>query len=123
MIRKISRKTQLTALKRLLKNKTEATTKKDKADTLAWIFSANPSLNNSNPQFFTFKTNAEKQKLNFKSNNSEKYNQPFTPAELKEAIQRSHNTTVSPDEIHYNFLKHLPKNHWTTFWQYLMISG
>ena len=30
-------------------------------------------------------------------------------AELKEAIQKSHNTTVGPDEIHYEFLKQLPR--------------
>ena len=30
-------------------------------------------------------------------------------AELKEAIQKSHNITVGPDEIHYEFLKQLPR--------------
>ena len=105
--RKISRKSQPTALKHLTKNKMEATTKKDIADTLAEAFSANSSLNNSNSQFLTFKNNTEKQKLNFKSNNSEKYNQPFTPAELHET---SHNIAVGPDEIHYEFLKNLPQN-------------
>ena len=53
----------------------------DIVDILAEIFSPNSSINNSDPHFLTFKNNAEKQKLN-KSNNSEKYNQPFTPAEL-----------------------------------------
>ena len=84
----------------------EATTKKDITDKLAEIFSANFS----SPHFLTFKNNMEKQKLNFKSNNSEKYNQPFTPIELQKAIKTSHNTAVSPDEIHYEFLKHLLKN-------------
>ena len=112
------------------KNKIEATTKKDIADTLAETFSANSSINNSNSQFLTFKkhretnssinnsnsqfltfkNNTEKQKLNFKSNSSEKYNQPFTPAALQEAIKTSHNTAVAPDEIHYEFLKNLPQN-------------
>ena len=78
-------------------------------DILAGTFSAKSSLNNSNLQFFTFKTNTEKQKLNFKSNNYEEYNQPFTPAELKEAIQTSHNTVVGLDEIHYDFLEHQSK--------------
>ena len=110
MMRKISGKTQPTALKHLTENKTEATSKKDIADTLAETFSVNSSFNNSNPHFLNFKSHAEKQKLNFKSKNSEKYIQPFIPAELKETIKTSHNTTVSPDEIHYDFLKHLPKN-------------
>ena len=94
MMRKISRKSQPTALKHLTKNKTEATSQKDIADTLAEIFSANSS--NSNSHFLTFKNNAEKQKLSFTSNNSEKYNQPFTPAELQEAIEASHNTSNRP---------------------------
>ena len=93
-----------------MKNKTEATTKKNIADILAETFSANSSINNSNQHFLTFKNNAEKQKLNFKSNNSEKYSQPFTQVELQEAMKTSHNTAVGPDEIHYEFLKHLPKN-------------
>ena len=116
MTRKISGKTQPIVLRHLTKNKTEATTKKDIEDTLAETFSANSSLNISNPHFLTFKSNTEKQKLNFKFKNSEIYNQPFTPAELQEAIETSHNTAVSPDEIHYDFLKHLRKIHWTTFW-------
>ena len=91
-MRKISGKTLPSALKNLTKNKTETTTKKDIADTLAETFSANSSINNSNPHFLTFKNNAEKQKLNFKSYNSEKYNQPFTQAELQEAIEASLNT-------------------------------
>ena len=109
-MRKISRKSQPTALKHLTKNKMEATSKKEIADTLAETFSANSSINNSNPHFLTFKNNVEKQKLNFKFNNSEKTDQPFTPAELQEAIETSQNTAVSPNEIHHEFLKHPPQN-------------
>ena len=72
MMRKISRKSQPTTLKHLTKNKMEATTKEDIADTLTGTFSANSSIYNSNPHFLIFKNNAEK--LDFKSHNSEKYN-------------------------------------------------
>ena len=106
-IRKISGRPQPTTLKHLTKkNKTEATTRKD-IEVLAVTFSENSSLKNSNPQFISYKSKSKKQRLNFKTNNLEKYNLPFTPAELKEAIQTSHNTAVGPDEIHYEFLKHL----------------
>ena len=37
-------------------------------------------------------------RFKFKSNNSENYNKLFTPTELKETIQRSHNTTIGFDE-------------------------
>ena len=40
------------------KNKTEVTSKKDIADTLAETISANSSIKNSNPHFLTFKNNA-----------------------------------------------------------------
>ena len=54
---------QLTALKHLTKNKTEATTKKDISNTLTETFSANSSLNNSNPHFLTFKSRETKTQL------------------------------------------------------------
>ena len=110
MIRKISGKPQPTTLKHLTKTQTEATARKDIAEVLAETFSENSSLKNSNPQFISYKSKSEKQRLNFKTNNSEKYNLPFTLAELKEVIQTSHNTAVGPNEIHYEFLKHLLKN-------------
>ena len=53
------------------------------------------------------KDKKEKQKLNFKSDKTESYNQHFSLSELKEAIQKSHNTAVGPDEIHYEFLRQL----------------
>ena len=101
MIRKISGKTQAKPLKNLIKNKSEVTNIKDIADALAETFSANSSSNN--------KQKTENPKLSFKSNNAENYNGCFTLAELKEAIQKSHNTTLGPDEIHYEFLKQLPR--------------
>ena len=101
MIRKISGKIQTTPLKNLTKNKSEVTNIKDIADALAGTFSANSSSNN--------KHKTENPKLSFKSNNAENHNGCFTLAELKEAIQKSHNTTVGPDEIHHEFLKQLPR--------------
>ena len=102
-MRKILGKSQPTALKHITKHKTEVSSKKDIADKLARTFSANSSINNSNPNFLTFKNNAEEHKLNFKSNNSEKYNQPFTTSKLQEAIETSHNISTDPDEINLNF--------------------
>ena len=102
MIRKISGKIQTTPLKNLIKNKSEVTNIKDIADALAETISANSSSNN--------KQKTENPKLSFKSNNAENYNGCFTLAELKEAIQKSHNTSVGPDEIHNEFLKQLPRS-------------
>ena len=108
MIKKISGKTQSTPLKHLIKDNIEITNIKDIADTLAETFSTNSSSKNANKQFLNHKTKTEKQKLNFKSENTESFNRLFSLPELTEAIQRSHNTTVGPDEIHSEFLKQLP---------------
>ena len=91
-------KIQTKPLKNLIKNKSEVTNIKDIADALAETYSANSSSNN--------KHKTENPKLSFKSYKAENYNRCFTLAELKEAIQKSHNTT---DEIHYEFLKQLPQ--------------
>ena len=48
-----------------------------------------------------------KLKLNFKSSNNEKYNNPFNLDELKCVISKSHDTASGPDEVHYQMLKHL----------------
>ena len=47
-------------------------------------------------------------KIKFKSNNLETYNNPFSLDELQDAISKSHDSVVGPDDIHYQMLKHLP---------------
>ena len=108
MIRKISGKNKSSPINHLSKNHVKATNKKDIADLLAKTFSTNSSSDNYNEQFQNIKKKAEKTKLNFKSNNLEDYNQPFSLSELTDSIMKSHDTAVGPDEIHYEFLKHLP---------------
>ena len=47
--------------------------------------------------------------MKFTSNNSESYNQPFSLSELMESLNKAHDTSTGPDDIHYQFLKHLPE--------------
>ena len=108
MIRKISGKNSSGPIKHLSKNHVKATNKKDIADLLAKTFSNNSSSTHYSKQFQHIKKNAEKTKLNFKSNNLEDYNRPFSLSELTDCVMKSHNTAVGPDEIHYEFLKKLP---------------
>ena len=85
MICKISGKNQSTPLNYLIKNNTQVTNRKDIANTLAKTFSANSSSKNFNTEFHKYKKK-EKQKFNFKSDNTE--NNGFCLlSELKEAIQ------------------------------------
>ena len=85
MVRKISGKSKSASYKHLNTNfnniETRASSKKDIADTLG---------------------------STFKSSNTEEYNNPFNLVELKEAINKSHDTATGPDEVHYQMLKHLP---------------
>ena len=41
-------------------------------------------------------------------NNNEQYNKDFTIKELRKALRKCHDTAVGCDDIHYQFLKHLP---------------
>ena len=50
----------------------------------------------------------ERQILNFLSKNLEKYNSLFSMTELVNALEKSHDTTQGPDQIHYQILKNLP---------------
>ena len=86
----------------------KATSKTDIADTLGETFCHNSSSFKYSESFRKIKTEQEKVKLNFKSQNNEIYNKDFNLDELVEAIQLSHDSATGPDEIHYQMLKHLP---------------
>ena len=61
-----------------------------------------------------YKSGKRKKKLNFQSQNNEKYNLPFKLSDLKNSLDKSHDTTAGPDDIHYQILKHLPSDVWET---------
>ena len=84
------------------------TSKADIADVLDDTFPEKSSSSNYSTSFQKFKDTKEKTKLNFKSNNNEQYNRDFTIKELKKALKKCHDTAVGCDDIHYQFLKHLP---------------
>ena len=67
----------------------KATSKTDIADTLGETFCHNLSSFNYSESFRKIKTEQEKVKLNFKSQNNEIYNKNFNLDELVEAIQLS----------------------------------
>ena len=135
MIRKISGKNKSPSYTHLnmVGTDSKATSKTDIADTLGETFCHNSSSFNYSESFRKIKTEQEKVKLNFKSQNNEICNKDFNLDELVEAIQLSHDSATGPDEIHYKMLKHLPEtilnilNYiWTTGefpddWQYVTI--
>ena len=112
MIRKISGKNKSPSYTHLnmVGTDSKATSITDIADTLGETFCHNSSSFNYSESFRKIKTEQEKDKLNFKSQNNEIYNKDFNLDELVEAIQLSHDSATGPDEIHYQMLKHLPEN-------------
>ncbi|GFN87445.1 RNA-directed DNA polymerase from mobile element jockey [Plakobranchus ocellatus] len=83
---------------------------KDHADHPAETFSKNSSSNNYSKNFQLTKQRAEKQNLNFSSENSEPYNNPFLMAEIKNSIVKSNESAAGPDGVCYQFLRHLPES-------------
>ena len=109
MVRKITGKNKSSTIKHLKKSNLDtATEPKDIANCLADTFAKNSSSDNYSQTFRKFKDQKEKSKLNFKSNNDEHYNQPFTLSELQDSLSKSNDTATGPDNIHYQLLKHLP---------------
>ena len=110
VISKISGKKSPTAVHHLSVNGTEVSSVPDIANTLGQTFSNNSSSAHYTDTFNTRRRQAEKQQLKFKSNNIESYNALFSLQELSMAIEKSSDSAVGPDDIHYQMLKHLPQS-------------
>ena len=108
MIRKISDKNSSSNVGHLNVGDDVVTSKADIADILADTFAEKSSSSNYSTTFQKFQNSKEKLKLNFMSNNNEYYNSDFTLKKLKKALKKCHDTAVGCDDIHYQFLKHLP---------------
>ena len=83
---------------------------KDISNALGGNFQKNSSSSNYSQQFQDTKVEKERENLNFQSQNNEKYYLPFKLSELKNSLDKSHDTTAGPDDIHCQILKHLPSD-------------
>ena len=81
----------------------------DIQDIMSLLIPSQITLHNYSAKFQFFRRQAETQHLRFKSNNNDSYNNPFSIEEITDAISKAHDTAVGPDDIHYQMLKHLPK--------------
>ena len=110
MIRKITGKVSSTSSTYLTRSDgVEVRSQKDIANTSAKTITSNSSSSHYSKTFQKFQEKEEKKKLNFKSNNNESYNAPFSLCELQTAIRNTKDTAMGPDDIHYQLLKHLPE--------------
>ena len=109
MVRKISGKTTTTTSTYLVKpDGEEVRQTKEIANTIADNITKNSSSSNYSEPFQKHQKKEEKKKLDFRSNNNEDYNAPFTLDELQNSLKNSKDTAMGPDDIHYQLLKHLP---------------
>jgi len=109
-IRKIKGKESNNTIRHLSVNDANVTSHRDIANTLADNFSYNSSTAFCTDAFLSVKNKAEKKPIKFDSGNAEVYNKIFSVEELRDALRRSHDTAVGPDDIHYQLLKHLPES-------------
>ncbi|GFO44988.1 ribonuclease hi [Plakobranchus ocellatus] len=86
---------------------------KRKAEDLPTLMSVSPFAGWSkhySKNFQQTKQRAEKQNLNFASENNEPYNNPFIMAELKSSVNKSNESAAGPDGVYYQFLRHHPES-------------
>ena len=109
MIRKITGKNSNSPTKHHIHKNGKITDEKDIANHLAETFLKNSSSKNQSKNFQIIEAKTEKVKIKFQNKNTESYNQPYSITELKESLNKAHNTAVGPDKIHYQFQKELPE--------------
>ena len=90
------------------KNGKKITQPRDIANTIGEAISFNSSSAHSSSKLQRIKNRQERHPLIFQSDNTERYNQPFSMDELRTALGKAHDTAPGPDQIHYQILKHLP---------------
>ena len=89
-------------------NGTLITDRMEIANTLGAAIEKSSSSENYSKEFQSFKTQKEKQKINFKTNRNLRYNKKFTIRDLKRSFKKSNNSSPGSDQIHYEILCHLP---------------
>ena len=108
MVQKIAGKRNKSTLNMLEKEGETISDPKDIANCLAKSFAKNSSNGNYIPKFQSYQKNIERNAIKFKTKNHHQYNKKLTLKELRLSIKKSKNTSPGPDQIHYQFLKHLP---------------
>ncbi|KAG1705494.1 RNA-directed DNA polymerase from mobile element jockey [Nymphon striatum] len=107
-LRKIRGKGTSDGYKHLNVGGTAITSQLGIANALGQSFRRNSSSDNCTGSFRSYKNRAESHQLDFKTTNTEVYNQVFSLEELRRSLRASKDTSPGPDSIHYQMLKHLP---------------
>ena len=108
MLRRISGKRKDKTIKYLVTDSDTITNKTDIAETLATSFAAESSPHHYQEKIRRIRDREKKSTLDFESDNDGKYNVDFSKRKLIKYIAQATDSATEPDEIHYQFLKHLP---------------
>ena len=108
MLRRISGKRKDKTIKYLVTDFDTITNKTDIAETLARSFAAKSSPDHYQEKFRKIRDKEKENTLDFESDNDGKYNVDFSKHELIKSIAQATHSANGPDEINYQFLKHLP---------------
>ena len=123
MVRKITGKPSASPIRHLKINNVEVSDFPDSANTIAQTFSNNSSSENCSSKLQSFHRQAENQQLKFKCSNNENYNNLFSLDELTDAISKSNDTAIGPDDVHHQMFKHLPNDALLTLYSTFLITS
>ncbi|PVD24065.1 hypothetical protein C0Q70_14535 [Pomacea canaliculata] len=107
-MRKIKGRFQASLIGHLRVGDSVLTEIRDVANSLASTIAHNSSSSHYSSDFQRLKTVQESSGCDFSSDNSEKYNLPFSVSELQQALQKCKDSAPGPDNISYQLLTHLP---------------
>ena len=110
IIKKIKGKANMETNKCLKIGNTIITKEKEVANVLAETIHQNSSSDHYSSEFQAIKKKTELKPISFHKDSTQDYNILFSITELKDAILKSNNSTPGIDEIHYQFLRHMPLN-------------
>ena len=85
-------------------------TNKGISNKLATTFAGISSSNNFTRTFREVKERRECERIEFDTNKKETYNEPFTKAEIEDAISKLNSTAPGPDDVSNSMIKRLPDN-------------
>ena len=109
MVHRIGGKYKSTTVSHLCVNNNKITDTQEISDTLAQSFAYNSSTQNYSNSFNRHRGAKERAQIDFDIDELLVYNELFTLHELKQALQKSHDTSPGSDTVHYQPLKHLPE--------------
>jgi hypothetical protein len=123
MVKRISGKSQPSAIHHLMVDNNRMEHPQDIANTLASTISVNSSNEHCTKNFQKIKTLQEKRPLKFLSDNSEAYNQLFSMTELQDALRQTTTPLLGLTKFIIKCLNTYQKSPLAHYWKFSITSG